>query len=103
MINSGRLESDRWQRDEELSPLSTMGNFVDIMLVLVCGLLIALIMAWNVDLKNVTTIFDESSLVYLDADEVDDQLNAASGYDELGEAYLDPKSGQVFSLQDDEI
>ena len=80
-----------------------MGNLVDVLLVFVCGLLIALIMAWHVDLENITMIFDESQLVAIDdAEVIEQQLGSADGLEDMGRAYVDPKTGEVFSYQEDE-
>jgi len=58
-----------------------MGNLADLMLVLACGLMIAIIAFWNVDLSKVNEI----------------QQN--EDYQSMGQAYEDPETGQIFIIQ----
>jgi len=46
----GRLRPVR--RQEDFSPMEGVGNMADAMLVFACGLLLALIMSWNVDVSE---------------------------------------------------
>ena len=41
---------------EEVDPMSSLGNIGDIMLVFACGLMVALVVAWNVDLGKFTQV-----------------------------------------------
>ena len=48
--NKGRLRRSR--SSENFSPMDGLGNMADAMLVFACGLILALIMSWNVDVTD---------------------------------------------------
>ena len=48
--NRGRLRVQR--RQEDFSPMEGVGNMADAMLVFACGLIVALILSWNVDVTS---------------------------------------------------
>ena len=41
---------------EDVDPMSSMSNIGDVMLVFACGLMVALVVAWNVDLAQFTQV-----------------------------------------------
>ena len=48
--SGGRTGFRRKKSGEDVDPMSSMGNMGDVMLVFACGLMVALVVAWNVDL-----------------------------------------------------
>ena len=97
----GRSSRRRRQRGENIDPMAGVGNMFDVMMVFACGLMIAIMMLWNVDLSNVVNIIDQTELVELDEDEAIDQSNAAaSNYDNIGTAIEDPNTGKTFVVND---
>ena len=91
----GRLRVTR-KPSEDVSPMESVANLVDVMLVFACGLIIALIAAWNVDVTKtpykVTDIKDSSG-----QEEV-----APEDLEELGRVYRDPETGKMYVLEDEE-
>ena len=51
-----KLSFRRPRGEEEVDPLSSVANIADAMLVFACGILIALIVAWNVDVNKVVQV-----------------------------------------------
>ncbi len=97
----GRSRRRRRQRGEDINPMDGVGNMFDVMMVFACGLMIAIMMLWNIDLNNVVNIIDQTELIELDEDEAIDQSNAAaSNYDNLGTAIEDPNTGKTFVVDD---
>lgn len=92
--------------DEESSPLEGAINIVDAMLVFACGLMLALVIRWNVDLAQ----FGESINV-TQGEEVTDDADIRSDlmetegegqlYQKLGTVYKDPETGKMFMLTDE--
>ncbi len=98
----GRSSRRRRQRGEDINPMDGVGNMFDVMMVFACGLMIAIMMLWNIDLNNVVNIIDQTELVELDEDEAIDQSNAAaSNYNNIGTAIEDPNTGKTFVVSDD--
>ena len=42
--------------------MESVANLVDIMLVFACGLMVAIIIYWNVDLNNIVNIIDQEHI-----------------------------------------
>lgn len=98
---SGRKGRLRVQhREDDFSPMEGVGNMADAMLVFACGLIIALIVSWNVNVtdqgiqqqpdkyevnniqQNVETIEDENQL------------------EEMGKVYRDPETGKYYVVEE---
>ncbi len=63
-----------------VNPMESVGNLVDIMLVFICGLMIAIIMFWNVDLDNL-------------------QARQEDSYQDMGQVYQDPETGKIYVIK----
>ena len=78
-------------------PMDSMGNLMDVMLVFACGLMVALVAHYNVDLNaspdlngNVEELNDPLEQV---AEDIDD---GSSAYSEVGTVYRDADTGQLY-------
>ena len=99
MLDRGRILSKRAKYREEISPMESMVNLVDVMLVFICGLLISIIIYWNINMKNLVVILDQKQLTKIDnPEEVTEQMNAVSSYGDVGSAVMDPKTGKLYVL-----
>lgn len=92
--------------DEEANPLEGAVNIVDAMLVFACGLMLALVIRWNVDPAqfgdpvNVT----QGEEVTDDADIRSDLVETEGEgriYQKMGTVYKDPATGKLFMLTDE--
>ena len=94
--DSGRLCVNRTP-SEDISPMEGVANIVDVMLVFACGLLIALIAAWNVDVTKtpykVTDIKENNS---------QQEQVAPEDLQEMGKVYKDPETGKMYVIEDGE-
>ncbi len=91
--------------EEEVNPLEGAVNIVDAMLVFACGLMLALVIRWNVDLAqfgdgiNVT----RGQEVAQDTGIRNDLAESAGKgqlYEKMGTVYKDPATGKLFMLTD---
>lgn len=90
------------EAEEEVDPMSTVANIADAMLVFACGLMVALVVAWNVDLQNVKEVEVEGSEQIEDVQSLEDILSAeGSSYIQRGTVYQDPRTGQMYLLESD--
>lgn len=94
--DSGRLRVSR-KPSEDISPMEGVANIVDVMLVFACGLLIALIAAWNVDVTKtpykVTDIKENNT---------QQEQVAPEDLQEMGKVYKDPETGKMYVIEDGE-
>ena len=97
----GRLRAVR--KPEEFNPMEGVGNMADAMLVFACGLLLALILSWNVNLDEVGQITNSSSNKYeingLDS-AAPQQIDADNQLQQLGTAYQDLETGRYYVIED---
>lgn len=91
--------------EEESDPMSSMANLADVMLVFACGLMMALITYWNVDISTVTEMLREDQVAEVQSpEEITEQLMASDGtsYIDMGKVYMDPTTGKYYMLSTDE-
>lgn len=101
MLNRGRILSKRAQYREEISPMESMVNLVDVMLVFICGLLISIIIFWNINMGNLVVILDQKQLIKIDnQEELTEQMKGISSNDDVGAAVLDPRTGNLYVMDD---
>ena len=108
-MNQG-LRSRRRLRtlDEEANPLEGAVNIVDAMLVFACGLMLALVIRYDVDLTqvngrvNITTGEEISQDTQIRNDLIE---TAGEGrlYEKMGTVYKDPTTGKLFMLTDEQL
>ena len=97
----GSSSSFRSQKTmEEVDPMSSMGNIGDIMLVFACGLMVALVMAWNGDLAQFQRVETDQELSQDQVSEVTEQLYGEGAFVEKGKVYQAPQTGQYYLVEE---
>jgi hypothetical protein len=91
---------------EDINPMEGVANLSDVMLVFSCGLMLALMMHWNIDVGGQTA----SSVPVTQGQEITDSANidSASGkplsgseeYQEYGKVYQDPATGKLYMVKE---
>ena len=85
--------------ESEGSPMESIANIVDVMLVFACGLLLALVTGWNVDI----------GLDRPDSDRMHPVSNVGQSSEnvnkdnlvEAGKVYQDPDTGNLYFIEDE--
>ena len=88
--------------DDE-DPAAGLANLADCMLVLACGLMVALVVAWNIDIRNVTEVeVADNTQEITDAQTVDNEFVAGgSTYVDMGRVYQDPETGKMYIIENE--
>lgn len=96
-----RGDSFRARRSpEEIDPMSSLNNIGDVMLVFACGLMVALVVAWNVDLAEFTQIEPTQELKSDDIEQITEQLyGEGNAFVEKGKVYQDPTTGKFYLVE----
>ena len=121
-MRRGRRTRRRFS-DEEVNPMNYLSNLSDAMLVLAVGIMLALIVHWNVDISTSggtmsdpgqsyaadgeggNSAIDRDSAVNFSQDELDnmqsqDKLDSSdTGMEKLGEVYYDAATGQYYIVE----
>jgi hypothetical protein len=88
---------------EDADPRIGLVNLADVMLVFACGLMLALVTYWNLDVSTMQEVIQMEDVTEVtDVAQMQDQmLGGGTGYQELGMVYQDPMTGKLYMLTDD--
>ena len=99
--NRGRLRAGK--KPEDFSPMEGVGNMADAMLVFACGLLLALIISWNVDVSETGEIKKQPNARYEVeniGDVIEEDAAATEDLKDMGRVYQDPKTGKYYVVEE---
>ena len=83
------------------NPMEGMSNLADCMLVLACGLMLSLIVSWNLDLAVDQPLENNDDLAAVEElQSSDTSPEDASSYEQLGVVYKDPATGELYMVMD---
>lgn len=102
-MGGGLRSRSRLRTTEEVNPLEGAINIVDAMLVFACGLMLALVIRWNVDLSQAgERVYVNRGRDVSQAPEIRKDLIETQGqgelYQKMGTVYKDPDTGKLFML-----
>ena len=103
---SGRFSGRTAATEESINPMEGVANLVDVMLVFACGLMLALITYWNLDVAGIA---DSASEIQQGQEITDvDGLSGENGdpmedssLEEYGKVYRDPVTGSLYLVTED--
>ena len=104
-FGSGRLRESESFESESINPMDGVANLADVMLVFACGLMLALIINWNVDVGATVQKADiDTSNPVADVEGLQDgeqpDLEQTDGYESYGTVYRDTKTGKLYMVTD---
>ena len=101
MIRGSGLRGSNLREDEDVQPMQYVANLTDVMLVLACGLMAAVITFWQVDLTRIQTAIEQDKLDKIDAADVIESSGNVStgGLTNKGVLYEDPKTGDLYIIE----
>ena len=93
-------------RNRSRIPMDGVANLVDAMLVLACGLMMALVSFYKVDLKGTSTVNtqelkQEQLKEVEDYGVIDQEGNISGGFESRGQVYEDKKTGKLYIITPD--
>ena len=92
MVKLSRKSS--FDESDEEDPMAGVANLVDAMLVIAVGLLVFLVISWNMQ----AIVFNED--VTPEQRQTPDVSNSSGeGYAEMGKVYKDPKTGKMIMIE----
>ena len=91
------------RRTEELNPIEGAFNLVDAMLVFSCGLMVSLVLHWNVQLVGVNIDPVDTKEMTQNIEDTINNMNITdgTGYEEMGLVYRDPQTGKLYLLTEE--
>ena len=103
-FRSSGFTSNPYVDHEDADPRVGLVNLADVMLVFACGLMLALVTYWNLNISDMTEVVqnqDMSEVADSDIEGVTDLSASGSGFTELGTVYQDPKTGKMYMQTED--
>ena len=91
------------QLTEDFSPMEGVGNMADAMLVFACGLLLALIISWNVDVSETGEIQQQPQVKYEVeniGDTIEEDADVTENLKDMGRVYQDPATGKYYVVEE---
>ena len=91
---------------EDVNPLDGVANLADVMLVFACGLMLALITYWNVDVAATIEQPPEQTKQELtetvtDLDDEEGEVVDSDALQEYGTVYIDKETGALYIISED--
>lgn len=102
-MGQGSLSSNAYVEAEDADPRVGLVNLADVMLVFACGLMLALVTYWNLDISSMTEVIQAEDMTEVSDIEkmADDMLSGGSSFTQLGMVYEDPMTGKMYMLKED--
>ena len=90
-----------FENNEDVNPMNFVSNLSDVMLILAVGIMLALIMHWNVPI-NVSTEEQqkEEQAVEISEEDLEGINDLPEDLQKTGEVYYDPKTGSYYIVND---
>ena len=106
MIRGSGLRGSSLREDEDVQPMQYVANLTDVMLVLACGLMLALIINWNVDVAGAgapVEVDQGQEITELEGlqSSGETSLDEDAQYEEMGTVYRDPATGKMYMVVED--
>lgn len=97
-MRSRRLRRKSKLYGEDVNPMDGIINIVDAMLVFACGLMLSLVIYWNVDLNGLTDVEQGADVTEVEGvqDGIDENADGSASYEKMGTVYRDPATGKLY-------
>lgn len=97
--SSGLGARRRMKRRDAINPMESIANLADVMLVFACGLMIAIIMFWKVDINHVVDVVPKEELMEVkNLEQVIKDGGLSNALESKGVAYEDPETGKMYII-----
>ena len=102
-VTKDRSRLRKRNTSDTYSPMEGMANLADVMLVFACGLIVALILSWNVDVSDQGEINQRPDTKYeVEGMEnnAEQTLDGEKDLEEMGKVYRDPETGKYYVVEE---
>jgi hypothetical protein len=94
--------TNAYQQSEDADPRVGLVNLADVMLVFACGLMLALVSVWNLDISRMSEIVATGEMQEVDnINEMEDPTNSSGNSFIEKKVYVDPMTGKMYMYVED--
>ena len=84
---------------EDVNPMNYLANLSDVMLILAVGIMLALILHWNVEIETTDVENQAEDAVTFSEDDLKSQENLPENMEKKGDVYYDAESGTYYIVE----
>ncbi len=96
---------NQFTRREEVDPMATVANLVDAMLVLAVGIMLALIVSWNLNIAENGQVRDKASkddaVTDFSEEDIENTETPDDKLEKQGTVYYDPETDKYYIIAQD--
>ena len=99
---TSRRRRNRYAEREDIDPMSFVSNLSDVMLILAVGIMLALILHWNVKIETPETEETEQraeDTISFSEDDLENNEELPENVERMGDVYYDPVSGTYYIIE----
>ena len=107
-LRENRLRPNEFE-EEEANPMAGVSNLADVMLVLAVGIMLALVINWNIDVGSDSTVTEVDTEDLTEIEEYESvteeelsEITSDTGLEEKGTVLVDPETGKYYILMPEE-
>jgi len=101
MLKGGLRNNRRRFEQEDVNPMEGAINIVDAMLVFSCGLMLSLVIYWNIDIAPDAVAVTPEGEPEFKSEEFN-TAGTSGDYSKVGTVYVDEKTGKMYMVEDAE-
>lgn len=91
-----RKFGQNWDDEADIDPMGGLANLADVMLVFACGLMVALVLRWNVDLRPPKPVDSEQLQEVTGSEALNEDAFLGERYQSEGTVYRDMETGKLY-------
>lgn len=98
----GRNRRNRYAEKEEINPMNFVSNLSDVMLILAVGIMLALILHWNVKIQTTEESNKDANTqdaISFNEDDLENMEELPDDMERMGDVYYDPASGKYYIIE----
>lgn len=98
-----RRKKDRYNTGEDLNPMNFVSNLSDVMLILAVGIMLALVLHWNVNIAPEETPEEESraaDTIQFNEDDLENKEALPENAEKMGNVYYDPDTDSYYIIKE---
>ena len=98
---AGRVRRTRYAEKEDINPMNFVSNLSDVMLILAVGIMLALVLHWNVPLetKQESEADSKADSISFDENDLESMEELPENIEKMGDVFYDASTGKYYIVE----